>query len=209
MNRLIKKKIFSVFSLTIVIALFLFIKSTVVAENRLQQPTIAIPTVTGTPQGVMAYVDLDQPDPVNVRKGPGVFYEEVGVLLPGESVPALGKSAGGDWILIRYPGVEGGEGWVYSPLVTLSAGELPIIEPPPTPTPLMTATINPTFASQFAVTPVPTNLPTYTPAPPQLMPTYTDEVSAGISRHIPMGLIIIIIGGLGVLVAIISLITEH
>lgn len=203
------KRIALILSVVITILLICFNNNTVNAQNRFQQPTIAIPTVTGTPQGVMAYVDLDQEDPVNVRTGPGVFYDEIGVLLPGESVPALGKSAGGDWILVQYPGVEGGSGWVYSPLVTLSAGDLPIVEPPPTPTPATTTTIDPTLAAQFVVTPAATNLPTYTPAPPQTVPTYVDEVSSGFSQHIPLGLIILIIGGLGVLIAIISLITER
>ncbi len=203
------KRIPLVLSILLTILFTCLLNNKVNADYQFQQPTIALPTVTGTPQGVMAYVNLDQEDPVNVRSGPGVFYDEVGVLLPGEEVPALGKSAGGDWILVAYPGISGGSGWVYSPLVTLSAGELPIVEPPPTPTPATTTTIDPTLAAQFVVTPAATNLPTYTPAPPQTIPTYADEVTSGISQHIPIGLIILIIGGLGVLIAIISLITER
>ncbi|MHB8807328.1 MAG: SH3 domain-containing protein [Anaerolineaceae bacterium] len=203
------KRIPLVLSIVITILLTCLVNNKVSADYQFQQPTIAIPTVTGTPQGVMAYVNLDQADPVNVRTGPGVFYDEVGVLLPGEEVPALGKSAGGDWILVAYPGIPEGSGWVYSPLVSLSAGELPIVEPPPTPTPETTTTIDPTLAAQFVVTPAATNLPTYTAAPPQTVPTYADEVTSGISQHIPIGLIILIIGGLGVLIAIISLITER
>lgn len=203
------KRISLIFSVVIAILLTCLINKTVNADYHFQQPTIAIPTVTGTPQGVMASVDLYAEEPVNVRTGPGVFYDEVGVLLPGESVPALGKSAGGDWVLVKYPGISEGSGWVYSPLVSLSPGELPIVEPPPTPTPETTTTIDPTLAAQFIVTPAATNLPTYTAAPPQTIPTYADEVTSGISQHIPIGLIILIVGGLGVLIAIISLITER
>ncbi|MGV8024949.1 MAG: SH3 domain-containing protein [Anaerolineaceae bacterium] len=203
------KRIPLVLSIVLTILLTCLINNKVSADYHFQQPTITIPTVTGTPQGVMAYVNLDQADPVNVRTGPGVFYDEVGVLLPGESVPALGKSAGGDWILVAYPGIAEGSGWVYSPLVSLSPGELPIVEPPPTPTPETTTTVDPTMAAQFIVTPAATNLPTYTAAPPQTIPTYADEITSGISQHIPIGLIILIIGGLGMLIAIISLITER
>ncbi|HOJ02217.1 MAG TPA: SH3 domain-containing protein [Anaerolineaceae bacterium] len=203
------KRILLILPVVIAVVLVFLVNNTVNADFRFQQPTISIPTVTGTPQGAMVYVDLFQEDPVNVRSGPGVFYDEIGILLPGESAPALGRSAGGDWILISYVGVESGTGWVYSPLVTLSGGELSIVEPPPSPTPETTATIDATLAAQFLTTPAATNLPTYTAAPPQTMPNYVDEVSSGISQHIPIGLIILIIGGLGVLIAVISFITER
>ncbi|RJQ43171.1 MAG: SH3 domain-containing protein [Anaerolineaceae bacterium] len=203
------KRISLVFSIVFTILLACILNNTVNADYLFQQPTNAIPTVTGTPRGVMAYVNLDQEDPVNIRSGPGYFYDKVGVLLPGQEVAALGKSAGGDWILVEYLGISEGSGWVYSPLLSLSAGELPIIEPPPTPTPKTTTTIDPTLAAQFIVTPKATNLPTYTAAPPQTAPTYADEVSSGISQHIPIGLIVLIISGLGVLIAIISWITER
>ncbi len=203
------KRILLILPVVIAVVLVFLVNNTVNADFRFQQPTISIPTVTGTPQGAMVYVDLFQEDPVNVRSGPGVFYDEIGILLPGESAPALGRSAGGNWILISYVGVESGTGWVYSSLVTLSGGELSIVEPPPSPTPETTATIDATLAAQFLTTPAATNLPTYTAAPPQTMPNYVDEVSSGISQHIPIGLIILIIGGLGVLIAVISFITER
>ena len=203
------KKFSLILAVVVPILLMGFVKSTFNEDNSFLQSTIAIPTVTGTPHGVMAYVDLNATDNINVRSGPGVFYDEIGVLLPGQSVPVLGKSSGGDWLEIEYPGVKEGTGWIYSPLVTLSAGELQIIEPPPTPTPETTSTINPTLAAQFITTPVSTNLPTYTAAAPQTVPTYTDEVTSGISQHIPIGLIILIIGGLGVLIAVISIFTER
>ena len=186
-----------------------FINNTVNADFSFQQPTIAIPTVTGTPRGVIAYVPLSGDESINIRSGPGTLYDIVGVLLAGQEVPALGVSAGGDWVLVEYPGIPEGSGWVYSNLITLSAGELEIVEPPPTPTPQITSTINPTLAAQFIVTPASTQLPTYTAAPPQTVPTYQDELSSGISQHIPIGLIILVIGGLGGLIAVISIFTER
>jgi hypothetical protein len=65
-----------------------------------QQPTVAIPTVTGTPEGVTASVRIDQVDPVNIRSGPGVFFDIVGVLLPRQIVSVSGRSAGGDWVRV-------------------------------------------------------------------------------------------------------------
>ena len=85
------------------------------SEDRiLQQPTGMLPTVTGTPEGVTATVLLDQPDPLNVRSGPGVFFDKVGILLPGQKVSVKGRSAGGEWIMIDYPGAPGNYGWVYA-----------------------------------------------------------------------------------------------
>ncbi|MDO9545802.1 MAG: SH3 domain-containing protein [Pelolinea sp.] len=174
-----------------------------------QQPTVAIPTVTGTPEGVTATVLLDQPDPVNVRSGPGSFFDKVGVLSPGQKVSVSGRSAGGDWVMIDYPGVPGNFGWVYSPLVYISPGELPIIEPPSTPTPEVTQTINPTLAAQFVTTPNPTRLSTFTPGDPLVIPTYEDTFSSSFLGGIPMGLIIILLAGLGGLLALFSFIRSR
>lgn len=99
-------------------------------EQGLQQPTVDVPTVTGTPPGPTARVNLDN-DQINVRSGPGTDYAEVGILIAGQTVPALGRSAGGSWIQIGYAGVEGGVAWVYSPLVTvLRVNDLDIVEAP-------------------------------------------------------------------------------
>lgn len=203
------KKLILIFALFFTVVLLGLYNNTVNAEFRFQQPTIAIPTVTGTPRKATAFVRLDQEDPVNVRSGPGVFYDLIGVLLPGQEVTALGRSAGRDWVLVEYPGVEEGSGWVYSPLIILSGEELAIIEPPSTPTPAVTGTIDATLAAQFITTPVSTRLPTYTAAPPQTVPTFADEVTSGISQHIPIGLIILVIGGLGALIAVISVFTNR
>lgn len=156
------------------------------------------PTVTGTPSGVIATVRVDQAEIPNVRSGPGRYYPKIGVLLPGQQVPVKGKSSGGDWILVVYPGVTGGEGWVYSPYLQLTPGEIPVIEPPPTPTPLVTQTINATLAAQFIVTPIPTRMDTFTPAAPVTIPTYTDDSSVISPGGVPMGLVILVIAGLGI-----------
>lgn len=178
---------------------------TVQAVSENQQPTVAIPTVTGTPQGPIVTVREDGEAVINVRSGPGIFYTKVGVMLKGQTLPAIGKSTGGDWILIEYPGVTGGEAWVYSPFVNLSPGAvLPIVEPPPTPTPLYTNTIDPTLAAQFIVTVMPTGLPTFTQAPPINIPTYEAAEWSG-TEGLPMGLVIIALFSIGAFIGLFTL----
>ncbi len=168
-----------------------------------QQPTGSIPTVTGTPRGAYITVNLDQ-DQINVRAGPSsYFYPKIGVLLAGQQAPAIGRSPGGDWIQIEYPGVPGSVGWVYAPLVSLSAGaNLPIVEPPPTPTPASTAAIDPTLAAAFIVPETPTRLPTFTQPSPLIVPTFPPEDSN--TTGVPLGFLIFGFGFLGGLGAMIS-----
>ncbi len=179
------------------------------AQVIMQQPTGSIPTVTGTPKGPVAAVSIDQEDPVNVRSGPGTLYDEVGVLLPGQEAPVLGRTSGGDWLLIEYPGGPNNQGWVYAPIVLPITAEIPIVEIPPTVTPLMTNTINPTLAAQFITTPVPTRLATYTPVDPLIVATYQDMARTSILGGIPMGLVILIIAGTGAILALLSLIRNR
>jgi uncharacterized protein YraI len=120
-------------------------------------------------------VKADQ-DHVNVRSGPNSYlYDKVGLLLPGESAPALGRTSGGDWIEISCPGVPGGIGWVYSANVTLtSSGFLQIVEAPPTPE--IAFTLDATMIAAYDLHSTATRLPTFTPpAPPQSLPTYVDQ----------------------------------
>lgn len=177
-------------------------------ENK-QQPTVSIPTVTGTPSGPIAIVYSEPEDQINVRSGPGTEYPKVGVLLNRQQVPALGSTPGGSWVQIVYPGVEGGVAWVYAPLVRIIDGVLPIVEPPPTPTLQFTPTIDPTLASQFIVDIPPTRLPTFTPAPPLVIPTFpVEEIKTG-TGGIPIGFVITGLTVLGVFGLIISLLRRR
>jgi hypothetical protein len=175
------------------------------ASELAQIPTVAIPTVTGTAPGPIATVrrDTDQ-DQINVRSGPSVKYDIIGVLVPGQQVPALGRTPGGDWVQITYLGVQGSVGWVYSPLVEVS-GNVPIVEPPPTPTPGTTPTIDPTLAAQFVVEIPPTRLPTYTPPPPLVIPTFTQAESQIQTANFPMGFVVIglfVVGFFGIIISV-------
>ncbi len=169
-----------------------------------QIPTVSLPTVTGSPQGPTVSVrrDADQ-DSINVRAGPSAKYDIIGVLIVGQIAPARGRTPGGDWVQIFYPGVPDSTGWVYSPLVEVN-GSLPIVEPPPTPTPRTTPTVNPTLAAQFILEIPPTRLPTYTAPSPLVIPTFTAEEIPRIPAGIPMGVVIIGMGVLGVFGILIS-----
>lgn len=177
------------------------------ADQPAQIPTGTIPTVTGTVSGpvVTVKLDIDQPS-VNVRSGPNTaVYDIVGVLLVGQKAIAKGRSPGGDWILIEYPGVPGGEGWVYTPNVNISPGNLKVVQPPPTATPLYTVTIDPTMAAQFIVTSAPTRLATFTPPPPLTIPTYVNDSGSSLRNNIPMGMLIIGLAAIGLFLGLFAL----
>lgn len=182
--------------------LLLLSTSRAAASPDYQPPTLDFPTVTGTPIGPQIVV----PDQVNVRTGPDTQYEQVGVLIAGQRAPAIGRSAGGLWIQIQYPGVPGNVAWVYAPFVVLDppGASLPIIEPPPTATPRVTATIDPTFAAQFNLSDItPTRLPTYTAPPPVAQPTFAPAQIGARGGVPPIAAIagLVLIGMFGLLIS--------
>lgn len=170
-----------------------------------QLPTVAVPTVTGSPRGpfVTARRDTNQ-EYVAVRSGPSREYPEVGVLIAGQQAPALGRNTDGTWVLIAYPGVPGGQGWVYGVLVDL-VGTVPFVEAPPTSTPNVTPTLNPTLEAQFAVELPPTRLPTFTPPPPLVIPAFISEQNPHTASGLPMGFVIVgllVVGFFGTLISL-------
>ena len=195
--------------LTILVACFFFLLlifmnlQATKAEQLFQIPTVSIPTVTGTLEGASVTVTMEQ-DQINVRSGPSTDYPIIGVLIAGQNVPALGRSEGGNWVQIVYPGTPEGLAWVYSPLVTID-GVLPIVEPPPTPTPRTTPTIDPTLAAQFIVEIPPTRLPTFTPPAELVIPTIQTDQTAIPAGRVPMGLVIIGLGVVGLFGTLISI----
>jgi hypothetical protein len=184
-------------------AIALALRAPVNFSAHAQQPTGSIPTVTGTPQGVIVavYSDLVQ---IKVYSGPSIYqYPAIGVLLAGQESPAFGTSEDGNWMQIYYPGVTDSVAWVYAPYVTIKKnGQLPVLKAPPTPTPASTPTINPTLAAAFIAPSTPTRLPTFT-APPPLGDFTFDNTTTDAGR-IPMGLLIFGFGFIGALGGLIS-----
>jgi hypothetical protein len=168
-----------------------------------QQPTGSIPTVTGTPAGVIVavYLDLLQ---IKVYSGPSTYlYPAIGVLLAGQESPAFGYSEDGNWLQIYYPGVPNSVAWVYAPYVSIKKiGNLPVIKSPPTPTPASTPTINPTLEAAFVPQVTPTRLPTFTPPAPLVISSFAQPNSGPV--QLPMGLLIFGLGFIGALGALIS-----
>jgi len=175
-----------------------------------QQPTGSIPTVTGTPTGPMASVIAykAESDGINIRSGPGTNYEVVGKMWIDLALPVLGKSPGGDWLLVKDPSLPDGKGWVFSFNVDVTPGEIPVAEVPPTPMPVATAEIDPTLAAQFITTPLATKLPTYTPSAPLVIPTF-ETLDSQAFAGIPIGLIIFTLIGFGLLLVLISFFTTR
>lgn len=162
---------------------------------------------TPPPQQSFATITVkigENPD-INVRAGPGVDYERIGTLLAGQQVPALGRSAGGDWVQISYPEGPQGLGWVYTYLVEVN-GELPVVIPPATPTPFTTPTIDPTLAAQFIIEPSATALPTFTPPPPLVIPTLQAPDAPQTQASTPLVYIMLVLGALGLFSLLVSFI---
>lgn len=165
------------------------------------------PTPTSvSPTGIYITVSTDEPF-ANVRMGPSsTMFAKVGILYPGESAPALGRSPGGDWIQIVFPGAPDNKGWIYSPLVRVTGGTLQIVEPPPTPVPPPTSTIDPTLAAQFTILPTSTRLATFTPAP-TFAPVTAEATEAPVeqTQSVPLAIIIMTLGGFGIATFLTSL----
>jgi hypothetical protein len=89
--------------------------------------------------------------------------------------------------------------------VQVSPGTLRIVEPPPTPVPPATATIDPTLAAQFNIVPTNTRLPTFTPPPSLIVPSYTEAANINSKNSIPLAMVIIalaILGSIGFLLSL-------
>ncbi len=187
--------------------LLLFFPTLGRASDHLQIPTGSIATVTGTPVGAIAVILENEQGYINVRSGPStIAYPIVGLITAGSSVPAIGRTSGGDWIKIVYASAPGGVGWIWGDLVDVR-GRVSIVEAPPTPTPATTATIDPTLAAQFLVEAIPTRLPTYTAPPPVVNPTMPAdlEINSTTTGPVPMILIIasmLVIGLMGLFVSL-------
>lgn len=201
---MLKRKVFLLFVILFFISLTALFSRSSKFIVFAQQPTGSIPTVTGTPAGMIVRVRIDQTNElVTVYSGPSAsLYPPVGVILMGQELPALGISEDGQWIQIYYPGIPESVAWVYGPYVeTIQNGRIPQIPAPSTPTLASTPTLDPTLAAAFIDPVTPTRLPTFTPAPEIVVSTFLPEEKI---NRVPTGLLILIlgfIGGFGVLIS--------
>jgi hypothetical protein len=158
-----------------------------------------------TPGSGEVIVTVTNPDQINVRNGPStVLYDIIGHMQPGDTAKALGVSPGRDWIQIEFPSAPGGVGWVYISLISVSPGNLQIVEPPPTATPRTTPTIDPTLAAAYVFEPTVTRLPTFTPPPPLDVPQFTEAPVSKNTPGAPLGAFVLGAGILGLLVYLFS-----
>lgn len=194
---------FIVVVVLIVCAVLALSSPRMVTDVHAQFPTVNIPTVTGSPQGPVVVVIGAEDEPANIRTGPNATYPKVGIMITGQTAPALGYY--GNYIQIVYPAAPGGKGWIYIPKAQLLNGPVPLIEPPATQTPSITNTIDPTLAAQFSVEQKTTQLPTFTEPPPLLIPTFQEVSTNTVPGGLPIGFVIIILFGLGLFLALISL----
>jgi len=188
---------------------FTFVASTAASVYAQTEST---PTAGGIPQPSIlnTYLDgvcSDGTLGVNVRAGPSSVYygDPIGCLPQGATALALAITPGHDWIEISFPSVQNGVGWVYAPFVILT-GAPPILEPPPTFTPIAISTVDPALIDTLSLQPTQTRLPTFTPSAPLTIPTFSVSPVEP-SSHFPFGLVIIglgIVGLLGIVVSIVG-----
>jgi uncharacterized protein YraI len=127
-------------------------------------PTPATPTATiSSIPGLRTLTDL------NVRSGPGTFYDLVGLLPAGSLAEIVGRDEGRQWWQVRFNLVPGGLAWVAADpdfSETANVENVPVVPPPPTPTGTPTNTPSPTATSTDTPTPTSTPVPvTNTPTP--------------------------------------------
>ena len=86
--------------------------------------TLQPPTATASPEPVGG-VTLWQ---VNVRSGPGVYYDQIGQINQNQPVQITGQDPSKEWVAIRYPDGPKGLGWVTSEYIAVENGvNLPVL----------------------------------------------------------------------------------
>jgi hypothetical protein len=92
-------------------------------------------TFTATSVSVPATVNADN---VNLRSGPETYYPSMGKLQKGTSVSVTHRISDSSWVYITVL-TDYKQGWIKTTLLNVQANllqSLPLMEPPPTPTPL-------------------------------------------------------------------------
>jgi len=203
MNKVNEKTVrFAAGMIVLIVLLFISLLPNLNRSVWAQFPTVSIPTVTSSPRGLYVRAVGDPENPLNVRSYPNSTSTRVGVFLVGQEAKAYGYY--GDYVMIDYAGAPDNRGWIVLNRVEVFGGSLPMLQPPPTETPSITKTIDPTLAAQFIITAIPSRLPTYTEPPALLIPTYPAEVGGTTTGGIPIGYVIVILAGFGLFLTLIA-----
>lgn len=97
----------------------------------------ATPEPTATPDGVV--ITITARPFQNVRSGPGTQYEVIGQVTEGTQIQPIGSNRDNSWVVIDF---RGRQGWLSVSIMDVfgNLNTLPMIDPPPTPTPGFTPT---------------------------------------------------------------------
>lgn len=115
------------------------------------QVTIIPPTPTAAPTATPAGVVITiRSSTQNVRTGPGIIYPVLGQLSAGEQATVIGASADNAWVVITY---RGQQGWLATYLLDVfgDLNQVPIINPPPVPTPVVPPTATPSLEPDIVI----------------------------------------------------------
>jgi len=83
---------------------------------------VTLPNGTPAPQAHLT-------QKLNVRSGPGSSYDSLGILPKDSLVWLIGRNPSASWLLINYPGAEGGKGWIVANFVqTDNVLALPLVD---------------------------------------------------------------------------------
>lgn len=144
---------------TIVVIIALLVSGQTAAGQDVLTPTFTpfrqldLPTTTPTPIGgptamptrtaSLVPVLAEAIGEANLRTGPGLNFDTVGVLLAGNPIPVIGRSVRFPWYVVEWDDAPSGEAWVFDQLVFINGDitTVPVVEEPAAPT------IDPTIAA--------------------------------------------------------------
>ena len=142
------------------------------------------PTVTPTPEPIETVPgnpSLTTRTDLNVRGGPGIAYDLLGLLPTGTEAEIIGRDSTRQWWQVRFDPAVDGRGWVSADSAfseALNVENVPVVQPPPTPTGTPTATSVPPTDTPTATLPPPTSTPTATESAPTDTPEPTSTPTA-------------------------------
>lgn len=118
--------------------------------------------ITQVPGQPTATTGIDPGDPtcralintgLNLRAGPSVEYQVLTVIPAGELVPVIGRLGDNTWWQVNYRTIIGWVSASYTTIYGTNCTFVPIVQPPASPTPNVTATFTPTWTPPATLTP--------------------------------------------------------